>query len=325
MTEESVNTATPPSAPVVAFPGRRYEKGEPDPLSDKIGKIYIRTDRFMIYTADPTARDFGRLRYILFPSEYDECKALRGNLSPVAGPIASITDIICGLAPGWFAGKHRREGYEVLVERCLALMAKAMQLGLEGSSDRALEMLATLRAEIEARRDSENRMRYIFANFAALTGIVIGWTLLRWLAGSEDGIIVALFTGNLAATAAAPSLSYLDVLLFGALGAFFSVSIGLKDVRVSHAISLAEMLYAGFVRIPIGVIAAAVVILLISGGWILGAVAPDLRPWAFYLFGFLAGFSELFVPNALKQVETGARVDVSLAAPARAEVRTSSL
>ncbi len=65
------------------------------------------------------------------------------------------------------------------------------------------------------------------------------------------------------------------------------------------------MIYAGFVRVPIGVIAAGVVIFLISGGWILASISGDYRLPSLYLFGFLAGFSELFVPNALKQVETG--------------------
>ena len=96
--------------------------------------------------------------------------------------------------------------------------------------------------------------------------------------------------------------------MFGALGAFFSVSIGLKDVRVNHSITLSEMLYAGFIRVPIGIIAASVVILLISGGWILNNLDDGVKTWAYCLFGFLAGFSELFVPNTLKQVESSTRV-----------------
>ena len=95
-----------------------------------------------------------------------------------------------------------------------------------------------------------------------------------------------------------------DVLAFGALGAFFAVSADIKSVKINHSISIWEMLYAGFVRVPIGVIAAAVVILMISGGWILAAVDAEYQLWAVYLFGFLAGFSELFVPNALKKVES---------------------
>jgi hypothetical protein len=102
--------------------------------------------------------------------------------------------------------------------------------------------------------------------------------------------------------------------MFGALGAFFSVSIGLNKLKISNTITLTEMLYAGFVRVPIGVIAASVVILLISGGWILGAIESEYQTWTVYLFGFLAGFSELFVPNALKQAESMTQVNNPAAA-----------
>ncbi|WP_209428439.1 hypothetical protein [Pararhodobacter sp. SW119] len=289
-----------------AAPSPKPNKGETDPLGDKIGKIYVKTDRFMIYIADRSARDFGRLRLLLFALTYDECADLREKLCPTVGPITRITDMVCGMKPNRFV-VWQAEAFESFTERCLTFMAKAMQMALEGNSDRASEMLEGLRQEVESRRDSANRMRYIFANAAALTAIVVAWAAAQFWGGADSGVIVAFFT----ASATAPvslQLQYLDVLLFGALGAFFSVSIGLKDVRVNHSITLSEMLYAGFIRVPVGIIAAIVVIVLISGGWILNNLSDALRPWAYLLFGFIAGFSELFVPNALKQVETGTNV-----------------
>jgi len=69
------------------------------------------------------------------------------------------------------------------------------------------------------------------------------------------------------------------------------------------------MLYTGVVRIPMGVIAVYIVLLLIKGEWILGSLDGGLLIWSMYLFAFIAGFSEMFVPNALKQVEAKAAVE----------------
>lgn len=286
----------------------QLKKGDTDPIGDKVGKIYVRTDRFIIYTADEAAKDFGRLRYLLTPTDYEECRSLRKNLCPVNGPITLITDVVCGLKPRGFGFGDGTEAFESFAERCLALMAKSMQMAFEGNADRAEMLLQKLREDVESRRDSGNRMRYIFANATALLAIILVWAVIRLTGAAEAGIVGAFFSGS-AASGDAPPLSYLDVMMLGALGAFFSVSVGLRDVRVSHSITLAEMLYAGFVRVPTGIIAALVVILLISGGWILGALAAEYRPWSYYLFGFIAGFSELFVPNTLKQVEAGTRAE----------------
>jgi hypothetical protein len=99
------------------------------------------------------------------------------------------------------------------------------------------------------------------------------------------------------------------MLLFGALGAFFSVALSLPKLTVNHAISVPEMLYAGFVRIPIGLIAAAVVMLMIGGGWFLSTETQTAETVHMALLAaFAAGFSESFVPNALNRfTESGGR------------------
>lgn len=108
---------------------------------------------------------------------------------------------------------------------------------------------------------------------------------------------------ELGATPGASTVRLVDLLALGAIGAFFSVSIGINALKINNAITLPEMLYAGFVRILIGLIGAGVVFLLIFGGWILTAVSDDYRLWTYALFAFIAGFSEFFVPNALKRAE----------------------
>jgi hypothetical protein len=211
--------------------------------------------------------------------------------------VARIGDVVCSMKPGRLALPYYRREHDSLRERSLDLIAKAMQQCFEGAADEAVTLLLSVREEVENRRDSRNRMRYILANAAALALILALW-FLDGPATAGEGLFSGVL-GPIKDSAVRP----IDVLALGAIGAFFAVSCDIKAVKVNNAITLPEMFYAGFVRVPIGVIAAAVVIMLISGQWILGSIDEDVRPWSYYLFGFLAGFSELFVPNFLKDVE----------------------
>jgi hypothetical protein len=286
---------------------RRVTKGEEDPLKDIVTRVYVDTESFIIYTAADEAGDAGRLRYIL-PDDYETARGYRKRLAPIAAQLAAVSDVVASMRGWWAARFPKLSQYTVLRERTLDLMARAMQQAFEGDCKTAQALLASAQKEVTKRRDSRNRMRYILAN--AISLCVILFIVFVERGGLQAGGLAALFSGP-APAGGEPSGDFrvIDVLAFGALGAFFAVSAAINRVKVSHApISIWEMLYAGFVRVPIGVIAAAVVILLISGGWILSSVAPDYKIWAFYLFGFLAGFSEMFVPNALKQAEATATV-----------------
>jgi hypothetical protein len=277
-------------------------KGRPDPHGDTVAKIYLSTDAFVIYTVEASAGDFGRLRHHI-PHPYQDAKGLRERLSPIVGPIAVINDVVCGLRGGRSPERKADARWEALRERTLDLQARAMQLAFEDQAQLAINLLDGVRGEVENRRDSRNRMFYIFANVAALVGILAIWILFgKFGVPSFLGLLVEPISIG------AGTFRPIDVLALGALGAFFSVSFGVNAVRVNHSITMSEMLYAGFVRIPIGVISAVVAVMLIKGGWVLATIQSSYMVWTVYLFGFLAGFSELFVPNALKQVETSASV-----------------
>ena len=99
----------------------------------------------------------------------------------------------------------------------------------------------------------------------------------------------------------------IGVLLFGAMGAFFSVVYDIRSVKV-YAITNPVLIYAGAIRIPVGVIAAAVIILLTEGKWVLGGLDEASKSGSLLLLGFVAGFSEMYVPNALKNVESTSSV-----------------
>jgi hypothetical protein len=274
-------------------------KNADDPLGDKVIKVHIRTERFVIYTVACEADQVRRPRYF-FPGKYAAAETFRERLNPISASLNRINDMIVGMRPDGLALPFYRRQYRSLGERSLEHQARAMQQAFEGNATDAEVVLSEFQAEVENCRDSRNKMRYILANAVALILILIAWLILSD-ANESAGQIAALMTASFDAKHA--DIRLIDMLTLGAIGAFFAVSIGINALRISHSITIPEMFYAGFIRIMIGVIAAGVLLLLILGGWVLASIDPDYRFWSIYLLGFLAGFSELLVPNALKRVE----------------------
>lgn len=219
----------------------------------------------------------------------EAAKVMRARLCPVAAQIARLVDNLSGTISR-FSRRRRRERER---ERAFDLMARAMAFAFEGEKAHAQAILDELEAEITLRRDSKHRMYYVFANTYSFLLIASIGVVMK----STGSLIVGppLQFG--------PEIVVIDVLLFGALGAFFSVVYDIKGVTVHHAITTMEMFFSGAVRIFVGVIAAAVVILLVGGGWMLGGLGDSSMLWSVLLLGFSAGFAERLVPNALKNVE----------------------
>ena len=308
----------------------RIQKGEADPLGDIVDRILIGTDHFIIYSvvqggepekAVPVAkgnrtllsqllnRDTGDARRhasdhvwlrTRYPADYDCAKTLRAKLGSIAAELANICDIVDSICR---SGSLDAGSSASLRTRATEMMARAMELAYEGNEEEAKALLTHLRKNTTKIRDSKNRMRYVGGNLFALVVLLMVWGVVRY-----NGLLPALVLPGTGATPPSFDVHALDILALGAVGAFFAVSASVSSIRVDHAVSVREMFYTGIVRIPIGVIAAGVAIFLISGDWLLASIDDTLMPWTFLLFGFLAGFSELFVPNALRQVEAASTV-----------------
>lgn len=265
--------------------------GATDPAGRSVRRVYCDTDLYTIYsTDDPGADDVCALRHHL-KRDFDEARELRARLAPISTTLARVGDMLCGIRPLFFEVK---QDHAFGRERAFELMARAMGFAFDGQAQPAKVVLAELEAEVAARRDSKNRMRYVAAATVAF-GVVLALGL------SLEASLGPRLGGELAIGQS--RVSVMDALLLGACGAFFSVVYDIGRVKVDHAISAPEMLYAGFVRIPVGMIAAGAVVLLLMGGWVLAGLEEGARAWSLLLLAFLAGFSEMFVPNALKEAE----------------------
>jgi hypothetical protein len=274
----------------------KLAKGDKDWNDDVVEKIYYTMDKFVIYAI----KDDIRVRNYLSCEKPEE---VRKKLVPIVGTMAVIVDVIFGLRGSHVPGQETPE-WKALFERSREIQACAIRLAFEDQTPAAEALLNDFKGQVERRRDSRNRMHYIVANVVALAVILFAWWAANRFGVPEFLHRVLVEPIPVGSGAFRP----VDVLVLGALGAFFSVSVGVNAVSVNHALTLWEMIYTGFVRVPIGVLAATVVVMLIKGGWILATVEDQYMMWTVFLFGFLAGFSEFFVPNALKQVEASATV-----------------
>ncbi len=291
----------PPAAAPEQPGGAEIRKGAEDPLGDPVRQIHICTDRFIIYSIESAAGEIRRPRYFL-RGTYEAAEQFRQRLNGIAADLNRINDLIVGMRPDNLTLPFYRRHYESLVERAREHQAQAMQQAFEGHGEAARQILAEFRNEIEHCRDSRNKMRYILANALSLIILLFFWYALREPsagAGTIGKLLGSAIPTGVGQTAVRP----IDMLALGAIGAFFSVSIGINKLKIDNAITIPEMLYAGFVRILIGVIGAGVIFLLIFGGWMLTAVSESYQLWSYALFAFIAGFSELLVPNALKRAE----------------------
>ena len=288
--------------------GVTIKKGQIDLLGDRVLKVHVRTDNYVIYSSGDEPGEPRRPRYSL-SCDFDTAELFRQRLTRINGSLNRLNDVLAGMQPDGlslpFYGRH----YRSLVERSIEHQARAMQ---QAFSDNALEaeaMLTEFRSEVEACRDSRNKMRYIFANAIALLIFIVVWWAFHSISTSESRLVRLMTLPNeMTPGTGQGGVQLIDMLTLGAIGAFFAVSIGIKSLRISNSITIPEMLYAGFNRTLIGVIAAGIVFLLISGGWILAGIDPQYKAWSIYLFALLAGFSELLVPNALTRVEETAAV-----------------
>jgi len=276
-----------------------------DLRGDRVTEVYVVRSDFLIYAARAqaswlnrhAASQLAQVRYFIAGTA-DAAAPYFKRAAALQSDIARLRDIVNGLS------QQRIAGWRDLQDQALEQIARALQSAFDEVQHDAKAILDRYTQELMQRRDSFNRMRYVKSNVLALFIILVLWGLLRFLGGDVERLLDREFTIGGTSGEDLAYVHYLDALLFGALGAFFSVQRNVEEIRIAHTITRFEMLFTGFIRIPIGVVAAAVTFALVQGEWLLGGLTPTSKLYGIYVLAFLSGFSETFVPNALKKVET---------------------
>jgi hypothetical protein len=267
------------SGPPRKYPWADYKPGEKDVNGNKIDSIHARCDEFVIYFCkDDGTSDL-----------YFECtEELLATTESPSAQLAKINRLVT-------ENERKRR-------KTLECVADAFEMWLCGQHNESLQILKDIVAQLEMWRTTKGRMYY---QFSALVAPVLLWIIYIVIVGfsySDKGLSSLTFIFD--------ALPWLLAAALGATGGFFSVCLNLPKITVNMNQEIKDLLSAGGTRAAIALIAAVACLLAFRGKIILGLAEPaaplaeDIilsAPVMFFLF--LAGFSETFIPNVLRDAE----------------------
>ena len=270
----------PPPASEITTP---LKVGDTDPTGTTVEYMFWSTKKYQIYSDDL------RIKYVL-PEDYDEANAMRRNLYVIAG----ARDLIESLLQNKTFRTNTRQKY--YADR---MLARGMAQAFEGEPEGALVVLQTVAQRLTTMIEGYYRRRYISWNAVSLVLVLSALFILLLLLPSLA--IERWFPFDLAVVD-----RYSRLMMFGALGAFLSMSIGARRLSIDVELSVSEHAYAGIARILIGVIGALVIGLALDSRFLSPGFGNEPGLPVLYFLAFIAGFSETLVPNTLARAEQSA-------------------
>lgn len=170
-------------------------------------------------------------------------------------------------------------------------IAHAIKIALENCPTEALVILNNVEKKVLYIKELSGKLSYMLGSLMLLMNNLLVSLLLIFKYESniphiEKRVIFIWFVAT-----------------FGSLGGFLSISINLKNYLVDYEAGILINMLAGVTRILISMIASIFILMVIKSNLLLGIIGESSH-YAVFAFAILAGFSESFVPNTLKKLET---------------------
>lgn len=199
--------------------------------------------------------------------------------------LAALRGQINSLIDGWYNSKNPelKNKAEYLDRR----VADALITALEGDMTNASDILTEIRNEVIADRKSRARFLYLISASIAsflLSSILVLECIIRHSPDTEFGVAG------------------------GILGAFFSISIGIRSRTIRTDLHWSDNASDAVLRIAVGTIAGFVIVCLYRVGLVSWLTFPTniSSPWMTnFVLGFIGGFSERMIPDLLTKVNSG--------------------
>jgi len=256
-----------------------YRAGGRDKAGREIKKVYAFDDTYIIYFSD------GELFY-------ETQRDLQADLANLNGALARINRLLPDLPPR--ANPKARES-AAFQNHCstLELVADACEMVFLGQTPQAMEILAGITEKLQTTEEGKRRLTY---QLGAVSITVLGWTFYQLL------LVFGWVPENWS--------PWLFAAVLAMAGGVFSVCLSLGSLTVSVNQQKMFLLYAGATRSVVALL-AGVAVLLAMRAKMFGGISYDAAPPAVgdallpaeMFFCFLAGFSESFVPNILRDTE----------------------
>lgn len=175
-----------------------------------------------------------------------------------------------------------------------ARVAHALSVGILGETEKSEELLVQIHADIlkEYQEKVYGKISYIFGSYV-VAFVLIGIILLN---------IQFSFLEE-----SSPWYEALLVSTFATLGGIISISINTNSLNVDKGLGKKMYFFYGVERNFYSIIGGIFVYILIKSNLLFGFInSQENHIYALLVFGFLAGFSESLIPNALKTLEKNA-------------------
>lgn len=228
-------------------------------------------------------------------------------LTPLRGQISSLIDGWHYARPRWWVPWSQENPLCKKAMRYDRRTGDAVVLALDNAQPNtittALALLAEIKNDIISERTSMARVDYL--GFA----LVLVFLFMLVAGAATMAAVQTWFSFPAAMSAVWTSASG------GALGAFFSIAIGLKSRTVLIDLQNRDNHADALLRMLIGVIAGGMMLCLLLSGLISSVIdmkqltpgSADYKLLLVFVIGFLAGFFERLVPNLLSQTNLGTK------------------
>jgi hypothetical protein len=256
--------------------------GQTCPDGYRVYAVYTKTDDFAIY-ATSSLGTIKAIRWRIDAKDPDKDRELIKNHYAVTGAFDKLKAVAnrC-IDPSYVDPSYAGRA------------AAALSLAIGGDPKKAEEKLDEIGKNIE--NDYKER---IIGKLLYLSG-----TLIVALVLCSIGLYLYLFQPEFFVKDRTPLYELILVCSLSTLGGIVSVSIKIDSINVDKGIGKSPFFIYGLNRNIFSVLGGVFMFVIIKSNLLFGFITTlDNSLYGFLVFGFLAGFSETLVPNALKRIE----------------------
>jgi hypothetical protein len=174
--------------------------------------------------------------------------------------------------------------------------AHAIQAALEGNTEKAKKQFDEISKDAlnEYQETQDGRLAYI-------TGAIIVSAFVTFFA-----LLVYVNKDAYCVTSNHALANYIYASAFSTFGGLLSISINIRKLSIEKALGDCKYRIHGAIRQLISIFGGIAIVTMIKGDLIFSVVhsSGGENVYAILAFSFLAGFSENFVPNSLRKIET---------------------